>query len=297
MGSEMRRALTFMALALGLVACGGGSRAGAAEPTAPGTTPTPTPTPVVAACAGEPLVFLLAGQSNMLGQAEGKDLPVAMQTPPPCVELHHNGRAIPLLPNDGNHGYRFGPEIGFGHAMAAALPGRRIVLVKRSIGGTSLAKDWDPTRPAGLFAELVHDYRQVTLDLPHRLVAVLWSQGGEDAERKGTAEAYGTRLQAFIASLREAVGAPDLLFILSGSRPEDPQTPQMLKRTPYLTTVRAANVEVTRTVPHTAMVTTAGLTYNADGRHHDAPGQLEFGRRFAAMVLEHEPSIVPAAAP
>ena len=47
-------------------------------------------------------------------------------------------------------------------------------------------------------------------------------------------------------------------------------------------------------VPHTAMVTTAGLTYNTDGRHHDALGQLEFGRRFAAKVFELVPAIAPA---
>ncbi len=38
--------------------------------------------------------------------------------------------------------------------------------------------------------------------------------------------------------------------------------------------------EVAKTVPHTATVSTDGLTRKADGIHYDTAGTIEFGRRF-----------------
>lgn len=249
-----------------------------------------------AGCGGEPLVFLLAGQSNMSGQAHARDLPRDWRAPP-CVELYDNGRARPLVPTGHGRHATFGPELGFADAIADALPGRVVLLVKRAVGGTSLAKDWDPDRGDGLFAALVDDYRDATADRPHRLVAALWSQGGADSQAREPAEAYEARLTTFITRLREAVRAPALPFILSGARPEDPQTAQMQRRYPFLTTVRAANIAVSERLPGAYLVLTSGLHYSRDGRHLDAPGQLEFGQRFAAMVLDRVPDeLEPTAA-
>jgi hypothetical protein len=86
----------------------------------------------------KPLVLLLAGQSNMVGQGQVAELSAEMKVMPEKVSLLVNGRAVTPFPQ-GN----FGPEVGIAKAMAKHFPGRAIVLFKFAVGGTSQLA-WSP---------------------------------------------------------------------------------------------------------------------------------------------------------
>ncbi|WP_437986727.1 sialate O-acetylesterase [Sorangium sp. So ce117] len=99
-------------------------------------------------------VFVLAGQSNMVGYGVGRQLPVELQSQPDVWYDHYNPDAReggpyaaatsadwgPLEPK--GEARRYGPEITFGRAIVAAYPEHRIAIVKMAQGGTNLVDHW-----------------------------------------------------------------------------------------------------------------------------------------------------------
>lgn len=230
-----------------------------------------------------PLVFLLAGQSNMVGHGKAAELPQEYAKAPANVHLFESGKLRPLSARaDGE----FGPEISFGHELAKAMPDRVIIFVKHSTGGTSLDKDWNPSNRNRLYDKLLANYKEATKGQKHELVAVLWSQGGADAKDEASAKAYAARFKEFIESLRKDLDAPKLPFYFSGAKPDDPVTPGMKSRFPHIEHIRTAYVETAKTVPQTMMVSTVGLKMGRDGIHYDTAGQIDFGKRYAEAYLK-----------
>ena len=103
--------------------------------------------------ADEPLkVFILAGQSNMVGWGDSKKLPDDLRRGNERVLMFENGKWQPLKPikkamkNQQKFGmteFSFGPEIAFAHQVAKAWPDETIGIVKVAIGGTSILT-WKP---------------------------------------------------------------------------------------------------------------------------------------------------------
>src|SRR5690349_6297987 len=98
-------------------------------------------------------VYLLGGQSNMLGRAATSGLPASLQQPQNDVTFYlrdpgspSTGKynaLVPLQPLTSS-GSTFGPEITFGRTMADQHPGRHVALLKYADGGTNLAVNWAP---------------------------------------------------------------------------------------------------------------------------------------------------------
>ena len=78
-----------------------------------------------------PLVLILSGQSNMVGQGQSGQLPPELRTPPANVTLMKRGSPQTLATG------QIGPEVTLDHALSSAMPGRQIVLFKAAHGGTS----------------------------------------------------------------------------------------------------------------------------------------------------------------
>jgi hypothetical protein len=136
------------------------------------------------AFAAEPvLVFVLAGQSNMVGRGNGlpespDPLPPELASQPGIRYDHYNPAA--RSPADNGNEYvnatstdwgplepkgtsrRYGPELTFGRALAAALPGRDIAIVKMALDGTNLREHWvrnplgEPTLGLGPDTDLLY---------------------------------------------------------------------------------------------------------------------------------------------
>jgi len=187
-------------------------------------------------------VFLLAGQSNMEGRANGHLL-----TPEETAQVLAASARVRLAWNGGPpkplgvvqpdpsiaaiYGYNriFGPELFFGVAMAAAWPGERILLIKYTAGATSLYGSWNPDWSAERAAEMdeadnpplyqafVAYAREVLAGLGrdgYELCAMLWVQGESDSGVAVAEAAYGENLERLVESVRADFGEPELPFLL-----------------------------------------------------------------------------------
>ncbi len=232
-----------------------------------------------------PLVLLLAGQSNMVGQGATDDLEASEAVLPPNVTYFIGSQAATPAERS-----RFGPEITLGQDLAAAMPGRKIVLVKHALGGTSLlawAPQWDSTRAeitgnaavGSLYDQLLEIVRGLDLGPEAELGAVLWMQGERDARMGEAGAEYFTNLTELIAAFRGDLGSPELPFLLGLVNPPP-------NRYPAAQEVREAQERAAREIPGVHLVATDDLTKWDDDLHYDNAGILELGRRFAAAVLE-----------
>lgn len=235
-------------------------------------------------------VFILAGQSNMDGRGHAKDLDAAAKGPVKDVEIWYvnpqarsngfeplaTGFAIApgykgKVPSD-----RFGPELGFGQAMAEKLPGKHIVIIKCSKGGTSIAKDWNP-QTGPLYPLLLKTVREALDALDKRgdtytVHALCWHQGESDAH--DTAQEYQDRLTNFMTRVREGLKMPDLPIIIGAVYDNQKRDG-----------VRAGQKAFTEADKHAALVTVEGLKTADGGTHFDSPSVIELGRRLAQAAM------------
>ena len=250
------------------------------------------------------LIFLLSGQSNMAGGGYSADLPDTAEykryrSAPTNVSVW-NAKSKNWQPL--KMGKRFGPEIGFAHALSKALPGQHIGLVKSAAGGTSMDK-WAPG--GKLYTRLMTAFKDASKNAPNaKLAAMLWHQGESDSDTKDVAEAYHGKMVKLIASVRNDTMEPKLLFILGQINPAKSYCgrPRFL----HADIVKKAQSELK--VPNTVMIKTddcemnpyhaglncpkdAQLPKNEDNIHYSGKGQIKMGRRFADAYLTNNKNV------
>jgi lysophospholipase L1-like esterase len=218
-------------------------------------------------------VFVLAGQSNMVGHLQPTFvLEPPYDAPQPDVRIWDAGWA-PLAPGYGDD---WGPELSFGRAIADAMPDEDVRLVKAAFRGTALYDDWAPAT-GGSYLALASTVSAALADLdatgtPYTLGGVVWMQGESDAH-EGRGADYEANLRAFVADLRGQLGDPELPFVIG-------------RISPFFGTdadnaaVRTAQITVARDTPNARWVDTDALPLVNFG-HYDSDGTLSLGRAFA----------------
>jgi len=218
------------------------------------------------------LVFLLAGQSNMVGLGLVRELPSTYRAPRENLLEWKDGTWVPLAPA----GWGFGPELSFAYAIGDALPKERIGIVKVARVSTGIDQ-WSSTNAHSLYATLLTQAQAALRAAPDgRPAAALWVQGERDARSVDAAAAYGTRLRALVAAIRRDVDRPDLPFLCAQVNPPYP----------FVRGVRDAQAALPAQVPRTALVSTDGLKKWPGDVHYDSAGQVELGQRFARAYLK-----------
>jgi hypothetical protein len=186
--------------------------------------------------------------------------------------LSESAGLIPLQPGPG----QFGPEIGFGHAMAKAYPNQNILLIKVSEGGTNLKSDWNPDNPKGLYQRLMTVGKE-TCDLltqagaTYDIAGMAWHQGESDAKE---GEQYAELLAGFIGRLRADLKLPELPFAVG----------QICDTNPQYQGVIAAQKKVAASMPGVGFASSEGLTTHDANVHFDSRSQIELGRRLAEAM-------------
>lgn len=217
-------------------------------------------------------VYILAGQSNMMGKGKTNKLPAYMKTQPHNVEFYYQGRKRQLAKFS-----HFGPEVSFAHAISRKFPNDKHIIIKHVATGTSI-HHWLPGSP--LFDGLLRQrgFVKVTAtanNLANKKVdAIIWMQGEKDARSAINANRYETNLKRFILGVRRQLNSPQSIFIMGQINPQDPAF-HMLE------TVKKAQVNTQRALPHVKLVSTDGLGKIYDNVHYNTKGQLELGQRFA----------------
>lgn len=229
--------------------------------------------------AAEVKVFLMGGQSNMLGRAPLSGLPAALQSPQADVLFFGGsdgtvGTTLTTLRPDGKNPTEFGPEVTFGRSIADASPTTHYALIKYAAGGTALYNDWAPgtgaqytafrnTVTAGLAA--LHAAGHTT-----EIIGMAWHQGESDAI-EGRQASYASNLTAFIADIRSRYGA-GLPFLIGEIRRSNGAA---------FVTVADAQLAVAAADPRSVFVPASDLSF-LDTYHFDAASQIILGERFAA---------------
>ncbi|WP_437282197.1 sialate O-acetylesterase [Sorangium sp. So ce375] len=278
-------------------------------------------------------VFVLAGQSNMVGYGVGRQLPTELKSQPDVWYDHYNPDAReggqyaeatstdwgPLEPK--GDPLRYGPEITFGRAMAAAYPEHRIAIVKMAQGGTNIVDHWgrglapDPEAlyKSQLYHALLGNLDSATyqgagaLRYPeevtrldgalarlesegqaYEIAALVWMQGENEAGWTA-AFSYGDTLRGFIAAIREDLGVPGLPVVLgriSDNLYPANGGPIAVGKEANIDAVRAAQVTVAEEDPRVAWVDTDDLTPRPDDAwHFDSAAYQHLGERFADAYL------------
>lgn len=234
-------------------------------------------------------VFLLAGQSNMVGRGQPADAELDAVHPaifqwgrggqregqivPATARLDHNDDA--LLD-------RVGLGLSFAKAYyAATSTPRPILLVPTARGGSSFsANQWNPGDP--LFEDAVaRTNAAMATDPGNRLRGVLWHQGENDVDAYDTAT-HAAALDAQIGALRTRItGAATTPFVLGQFCPDWQASPA------GRAAITAAIDATPSRVPFAAVAPAAGLHGNVgDLIHFDAPSLRMYGARYAEALLD-----------
>ncbi len=215
-------------------------------------------------------IYLMAGQSNMMGLAHTYNLPASYRSTPPNVKFIYKGSARPLA-----RGKHIGPEVSFAHAVAKAFPHDQHTIVKFAATGSHI-REWFPGKTfyAGMLRQLKIFIPQ---EKPH-IDAIIWMQGEGDAFNRKRATQYAHNLTYFIRVLRRELNAPLAPFIMGVIDPVGRDYPEV-------ELVQDNQRKVSATVPNTYLVPAEGVSKIYDNIHFNALGQVEMGRRFASKYI------------
>lgn len=191
-------------------------------------------------------VFLLSGQSNMEGRADGAQLSKEdlqrLDNVADRVQFFYNHHPVTPLQLTTPKKYikrkfdltqSFGPELFFGIELAENYPEDEFVFIKRSKGGTSLYGCWNPNwaeEKAKLMDEL--DQPKLYQDFivyvksvlgnynpdNYEIKGMLWVQGETDSAVKKwgdvPARNYGKNLRKLIKRTRADLACPQMPFVM-----------------------------------------------------------------------------------
>jgi hypothetical protein len=263
-------------------------------------------------------VFILAGQSNMVGWGDSTKLPDDLRQGSDRVLMFENGRWQPLRPHaPANLGqqrvglteFYFGPEIAFGHEMARAWPEETIGIIKLAVGGTSVLawkpdwsrKDADRVKQGHhgpLYRKLLEKVEAARQARDIEILGFLWLQGGGDTKNADVAREYLDNLKSLVAALRKETKVVDLPFIYGTTRiegiPDDltgfREPPELPPGRPGAFLVLKAQFDARKAIPHSTMVILRDIEKHPKNVHYNTAGQLEVGKLFAEAFLERKDS-------
>lgn len=268
--------------------------------------------------AGPTQMFLLSGQSNMVGWGNSLELDSVARFGHDDRLLMFEGGAWRNLkpvrePNRRQREgwniteYTFGPDIGFAHALAEAWPDKRIGVVKQAVGGTGImawAPEWSEAdadltqdaRKGPLYKELIGKARAALQTGNVELRGFLWLQGGKDMIAMETAERYADNLKTLVEALRRDLHAPDLPVLIGtyrqGAIPDSLDGLDLSrfafesdKPRPGALTVMKAQTDAPRRIPNAEAVILRDLPTHPGNVHADTEGMLRAGRAYAEVFL------------
>ena len=248
-------------------------------------------------------VYLLAGQSNMSGHGAPEAVPEALREPHPSALLffaplnppdhERSGRLHvrhwqSLGPGAGDLPGGFGPELSFGHTLAARS-GRSVAIIKSDKGGSSLLRDWEPDRvddPTTLLnrglvdaADAMEALRDDGLD--PRFRGFVWYQGeAETRDGDHDPEDYTPALLRLMERVGERLAdGRDYAKVLFRVNPHD------AKPTPHAGSIRGQLVELAEGDQRATWVDVDDLQY-PDRLHLDGASLLVAGDRAAEAMWE-----------
>jgi Carbohydrate esterase, sialic acid-specific acetylesterase len=227
-------------------------------------------------------LVVLAGQSNMVGKGDVRDLPLnfpkngfriwnftnAYNWELAKEPLHSNYNQIDTVSRNRRPGV--GPALAMADAFAAKYPQVDIGLIPCAKGGSSIEEWQHDLSRSSLYGSCL--YRQKSAEQQGKIRALVFWQGGGNGKDQEAAENWGKNFKTMVEAWRADIGDPDLPVILLTLKPG---TKQILKKSPYRDVVREQQLSVQ--VRHLTKIETTGYDYFSDDIHLTTAGQLALG--------------------
>lgn len=237
-------------------------------------------------------VFVMMGQSNMVGAAKASNLESPYTEKHDRIRIWANGRWEYLVPRQ-----KFGPEISLAHQLADHWPDDTIGIIKVAVGGTGISafeKNWTEERAnrtfdgkkGPLYQDMINAVTEAKKNSRTEFSGFVWKQGGADGKRKDTADEYFDTLQQLISDIRKDVGEPDLpAFILTYLSDEELNklSADTTGKRAHIGTVMKALNRTGRDIPNTVTVHHGKLPL-VDAVHFNHEGQITLGKMTADAV-------------
>lgn len=161
-------------------------------------------------------VFLLAGQSNMIGYADDN---FSASWPTGSVQYAYSTKTLVVASDPLDHFVNTPGKMGLARQFAIdymeARPHASVVIVPRAYGGTGFRDNqWNPGDY--LYEEAVADVNTLMSANPSfEFKGILWHQGEDD---KGYGDVYATALPAMIEAMRDEINTANSKtpFVLGG---------------------------------------------------------------------------------
>lgn len=228
-------------------------------------------------------LFLLVGQSNMAGR--GKVSEEDRKPHPRVLMFSREGSWVPAVdPLHFDKPAVVGTGIGKTFAMELAEADQNVTigLIPCAVGGSPISS-WEPG--AHDKATNTHPWddclKRARAAIPHGVLkGILWHQGEGDSQ-PDRADVYEDKLHSLIQRFRKELDAEGVPFIAGqmGQFAERPWSEAKKQ-------VDAAHRHLPKKVPHTAFVSSEGLSHKGDEVHFDAESYRELGRRYARAYRE-----------
>ncbi|MEL6260748.1 MAG: sialate O-acetylesterase [Cyanobacteria bacterium J06626_6] len=236
-------------------------------------------------------VYLMAGQSNMVGVPQVADLSDDSYVQPfsaAPIWSRSQDEFVDLAPGFDGRPTRMGPELSFGRQIVGRHD-EDVYLVKYGFGNTSLAQNWNPDGSGAqynLFTSTVDEaLGELTAQgIDYEIEGLVWMQGESDTYNNSYAAAYEENLLGFVDSVRDLYGAD--LDVAIGLIRNDLPTSAMNREL-----VRDAQRAVSAADSNVFLVDTDALGGSdvmipGDLTHYSADGQVLLGNAFAnALIL------------
>ncbi|TLX78172.1 sialate O-acetylesterase [Labilibacter sediminis] len=259
-------------------------------------------------------VFILSGQSNMVGWGNSEELPDSLRYGSDSKLMFEDGKWQKLKPHKPTHGkqkeryamteYSFGPEISFATQMSNAYPNETIGIIKSATGGTGIMA-WSPNwteeqadrtndgKKGDLYKVLIEKVKAAQKAADIEIVGFLWQQGGKDMTKVSLAKEYFDNLNALITGLRRDLDLPDLPVFIGCSVSKESlnnidkaQLEQVKKVRPGVEDVIRARFKAEEEIPNVKVVVTPDLEKHPKNVHYNTNGQLKLGEHYAEAFLE-----------
>jgi Carbohydrate esterase, sialic acid-specific acetylesterase len=223
-------------------------------------------------------IYLLMGQSNMVGRDTSK---LASQVDDAQILAQNAANQWvvarePMHAQVGSIAVGQGPGIPFAQEMLRTEPGITIGLVPCAVGGTALRR-W--VKGGDLYEACVARAKLVAQ--AGRIEGVLWHQGEADTTAQSDADSYATRLIQMFRDLRNDLKLPNLPIVVGQLGPF-----LDVEKYPYVETVRSAIQHMPADLPYVGYADSTGLVDKGDRLHFNADSQNVFGGRYAKAMRQ-----------
>jgi hypothetical protein len=268
-------------------------------------------------------VYLIGGQSNADGLArllrlesrytEATDVQIYFGGLLGIPQNHNKWHYLHEVPAgwSGSGGNNFGIERMIGYQLQEKYPQKKIRIIKYSVGGSSLAVNWNPGDAVGTgrgaqYTNFLSTVRTGLQELVGRgekpiIRGMFWQQGEADAANQTHASNYLSNLKTFIGNIRGTFSEysqhqdfTKLAFVLGQVLPYF-NTRYGGLQTPYRETIRKAQLDIIQELTniHTVLVDTSFRTHydekdgylDTDSIHFNWEGITKLGVEMSEKMI------------